>query len=93
MTWVDYLGWSASGVLLVTLGRQVWVQWKEQRTEGVSSGLFLGQITASAGFTAYSALIGNPVFVITNAALLVTGLTGQWIYRRNRRLERARDPG
>lgn len=90
---VDLLGWAASLVLLITLSRQVWVQWKEQRTEGLSSGLFLGQITASTGFTVYSALIGNPVFMLTNAALLATAIAGQWIYRRNRRRERARDSG
>lgn len=90
MTPVDYLGWAASAVLLLTLGRQVWVQWKERRTDGLSSGLFLGQMTASVGFTIYSALIGNAVFVLTNAALLATAIVGQGIYRRNVRLEKSR---
>lgn len=85
----DYLGWTASGVLLLTLGRQVWVQWKEQRTEGLSSGLFVGQMTASAGFVVYSVLVENAVFILTNAALLATAVTGQWIYRRNVRREQA----
>ncbi|WP_425488030.1 hypothetical protein [Marilutibacter penaei] len=84
---VDALGWTASGVLLLTLGRQVWVQWRERRTEGVSSWLFIGQMTASLGFTVYSALIGNAVFVLTNAALLLTAIAGQLIYRRNVRRE------
>lgn len=88
----DVLGWAASAVLLLTLGRQVWVQWKEQRTEGLSSGLFLGQMTASAGFVVYSVLVGNAVFVLTNAALFATAITGQWIYRRNLRREKAQDP-
>lgn len=83
----DWLGWAASAVLLATLGRQVWVQWRERRTDGISSWLFVGQITASVGFTIYSWLIGNWVFVLTNAALLVTGIAGQLIYRRNCRLE------
>lgn len=83
----DALGWTASGVLLLTLGRQVWVQWRERRTEGVSSCLFIGQMTASLGFTVYSALIGNAVFVLTNAALLLTAIAGQLIYRRNVRRE------
>lgn len=85
----DYLGWAASGVLLLTLGRQVWVQWKQQRTEGLSSWLFAGQITASAGFVVYSVLVGNAVFVLTNVALLVTAITGQCIFLRNLRRERA----
>jgi MtN3 and saliva related transmembrane protein len=83
---VDWLGWAASAVLLATLGRQVYVQWRERSTQGLSSWLFVGQLTASLGFAVYSWLIGNWVFVATNAMLLVTALLGQWIFRRNRRL-------
>ncbi len=84
---VDWLGWGASAVLLATLGRQVWVQWRERSTEGLSSWLFVGQLVASLGFALYSWLIGNWVFVVTNIMLLATALLGQWIFRRNRRLE------
>lgn len=83
---VDWLGWAASAVLLATLGRQVYVQWRERSTQGLSSWLFVGQLTASLGFTIYSWLIGNWVFVATNVMLLATALLGQWIFRRNRRL-------
>jgi len=83
---IDWLGWAASAVLLATLGRQVYVQWRERSTQGLSSWLFVGQLTASLGFTVYSWLIGNWVFVATNAMLLATALLGQWIFRRNRRL-------
>lgn len=83
---VDWLGWAASAVLLATLGRQVYVQWRERSTQGLSSWLFVGQLTASLGFAVYSWLIGNWVFVATNMMLLVTALLGQWIFRRNRRL-------
>jgi len=85
----DWLGWAASAVLLATLGRQIWVQWRERSTEGVSGLLFSGQILASAGFTAYSWLLGNGVFVVTNAAILLTALLGQWVYRRNVGLEKS----
>lgn len=83
----DWLGWAASAVLLLTLARQVWVQWRERSTQGVSSWLFFGQVLASVGFTAYSALIGNPVFVVTNTAILLTAVAGQCVYRRNLKLE------
>jgi uncharacterized protein with PQ loop repeat len=86
---VDWLGWGASAVLLATLGRQVWVQWRERSTEGLSSWLFVGQLVASSGFALYSWLIGNWVFVVTNIMLLATALLGQWIFSRNRRLEGA----
>lgn len=37
---VDWLGWAASAVLLATLGRQVYVQWRERSTQGLSSWLW-----------------------------------------------------
>ena len=88
----DWLGWAASAVLLATLGRQVYKDWKERRTDGLSQWLFIGQLTASTGFTIYSWLVDNWVFVVTNLALLVTAVAGQLIYRRNRRLA-AREGG
>ena len=88
---VDAIGWAASLILLATLLRQVYVQWRDRSTAGVSSWLFVGQCAANAGFALYSALIGNAVFVFTNVALLATALTGQWIYRRKRAREAAAD--
>ena len=79
----DWLGWAASAVLLATLARQVYVQWREGSTEGVSSLLFVGQVTASVGFAIYSWLVHNWVFVFTNTAILLTAIVGQWVYRRN----------
>lgn len=89
----DWVGWAGSGVLIATLGRQVFVQWRERSTEGLSSWLFVGQLTASTLFTIYSALVGNAVFVFTNSVLLLTAVTGQLIFRRNRRLMAAGDKG
>lgn len=93
MSGPDWLGWAASAVLIATLGRQVFVQWRERTTEGVSSWLFVGQLTASVGFTIYSWLIANWVFVFTNSVLLLTAITGQLIFRRNRRLTEAGQDG
>lgn len=84
---VDAVGWGASLVLFLTLGRQVFVQWRERSTQGVSGWLFIGQITASTGFVVYSFLVDNPVFVATNLFLLAIAITGQVVYRRNRRRE------
>ena len=86
MATADWLGWGASAILLATLLRQVIVQWRERRTDGVSSWLFVGQITASVGFVIYSWLVDNRVFVVTNGAILLTAIAGQLIYRRNARL-------
>lgn len=95
MSAADWIGWAASGVLIATLGRQVLVQWRERSTEGLSSWLFVGQLTASTLFTVYSVMVGNAVFVFTNSVLLLTAVTGQLIFRRNRRLmtDEGRDAG
>ena len=83
----DWIGWTSSAILLATLLRQVYVQWRERSTQGISGWLFVGQLAASTGFLVYSWLVDNWVFVFTNAALLVTALAGQVIYRRNVRRE------
>jgi MtN3 and saliva related transmembrane protein len=72
----DVLGWVSSIILLLTIGRQVWKQWRTGMGEGVSMWLYIGQIAASAGFTLYSALVGNWVFIVTNALLLLSALAG-----------------
>ena len=82
----DWLGWGASAILLATLLRQVYKEWRERSTTGLSSWLFVGQITASLGFVVYSWLVDNRVFVVTNTAILLTAIAGQLIYRRNLRL-------
>ena len=83
----EWLGWASSAVLLATLGRQVYSQWRQRSVAGVSSWLFIGQLTASTGFLISSVLVDNWVFVFTNAALLLTALLGQYIYRRNVRIQ------
>jgi MtN3 and saliva related transmembrane protein len=83
----DWIGWTSSAVLLATLLRQVYTQWRERSTLGVSRWLFIGQLCASTGFLVYSVLVDNWVFVFTNAALLITAVVGQFIYRRNVREE------
>lgn len=83
----EFLGWASSAVLLATLARQVRKQWREGRAEGVSRWLFVGQTTASLGFTAYSILLHNWVFTVTNALILVNAIAGLVI---NRRLQRRR---
>ena len=83
--WVDLIGWGGATVLLLTLGRQVYTQWRDRSVQGVSRWLFVGQLTASTAFLVYSWLLENWVFVVTNGLLLVTAGVGEWIYLRNRR--------
>jgi MtN3 and saliva related transmembrane protein len=84
----ELLGWLSSAILVATIAKQVYKQWKEGSSEGVSRWLFVGQIAASAGFTVYSGLVGNPVFVVTNAMLLASAVTGLVIVLRHRRRSR-----
>jgi MtN3 and saliva related transmembrane protein len=88
----DLLGWASSAVLLATLARQVHKQWREGTSEGVSRWLFAGQTTASIGFTTYSVLVGNWVFVVTNALILLNAIAGLLIVLRHRRRARDRSP-
>ncbi|MBC8132976.1 MAG: hypothetical protein H7X95_08355 [Deltaproteobacteria bacterium] len=82
---VQAIGWLSSLILVLTIAKQVWKQWKEGASEGVSKWLFLGQTAASAGFTAYSWLVKDWVFVVTNSLMLISGLLGYAILMRNRR--------
>ena len=90
-TWTEAIGWTSALVLLFTISAQVLKQWREKRTEGVSRWLFIGQLAASTGFTIYSLLVRNWVFVVTNALMLANALLGLVIVLRHRR-RRARSP-
>ncbi len=50
MQFVDLVGWLASAVLIATLIRQIYKQWRSDQNQGVSRWLFIGQITASLLF-------------------------------------------
>lgn len=85
MTGPDWIGWVSSALLLLTLGHQVRKQWLSGDSRGVSSWLFAGQLLASVGFSLYSFLLENWVFLVTNLLLVVNALLGQWVTLRNRR--------
>jgi MtN3 and saliva related transmembrane protein len=89
---VDVLGWVSSVVLLATIVQQIYKQWQERSGKGVSRWLFVGQTLASVGFTAYSALLHNWVFTITNAALLLAAIVGWAITAHFKRAAAERPP-
>jgi uncharacterized protein with PQ loop repeat len=86
--WVEAVGWASSCILVATIAKQVYKQWSEGSSEGVSKWLFVGQISASLGFTIYSWLVNNWVFVVTNSVMLLNGLLGLLIVMHHRRKER-----
>ncbi|MDB5770404.1 MAG: hypothetical protein JWM42_778 [Burkholderia sp.] len=82
---VNMIGWVSAAILVLTISRQVYRQWRTRSIEGVSKWLFIGQLTASAGFIAYSAMVDNWVFVFANFFIFLTAVAGQCIYVRNKR--------
>jgi uncharacterized protein with PQ loop repeat len=72
----EAIGWISSIILFLTVSRQIYKQWKEGTSEGVSIWLFAGQIAASAGFAIYSWMLWNPVFIFTNTLMVLNGIVG-----------------
>ncbi|MEQ9082150.1 MAG: hypothetical protein RLP09_50260 [Sandaracinaceae bacterium] len=85
------VGWAAGVVLLLTIGAQTFKQWRCRSNDGVSPLLFIGQIVASTGFLIYAVVQRDPVFVATNALMLLSAVTGLVIMWRNDR-EQSEDP-
>lgn len=83
----EAIGWVSSLILLLTIGKQVYKQWHEGSSEGVSVWLFVGQMAASLGFTVYSVMVRNWVFVFTNAFMVLNGVLGYFITLRHKRRE------
>lgn len=82
---IEIIGWASSLILVVTIAKQVHKQWQDRTAAGVSTWLFIGQMAASVGFTVYSLLVRNWVFVVTNGIMVVNGLVGYAITRRFKR--------
>ncbi len=72
----EVIGWVSSLILVFTIGKQVYKQWSEGKSGGVSIWLFIGQIAASGGFAVYSYLVWNPVFIFTNSLMVLNGIVG-----------------
>lgn len=81
----EVIGWASSAILLLTITRQIYKQWQDESSEGVSKWLFIGQVAASLGFTIYSWLLSNWVFVVTNSLMLVSAFIGLGIVLRHQR--------
>lgn len=82
----EIIGWLSAAILLATISRQVYKQWHDKTAEGVSKWLFVGQVAASFGFTIYSWLLENWVFMVTNALILVSAIVGEVFFLRNKKL-------
>ncbi len=88
---IEIIGWASSLILLATLIKQVYKQWSDGTSEGISKWLFIGQLGASVGFTIYSYLVGSWVFMVTNALLTVNNIIGITLYFYFRRKSHRED--
>ena len=79
---IEILGWASSVILLATLIKQVYKQWKDGTSEGISKWLFVGQLAASTGFVVYSYLVESWVFMVTNGLLTINNIIGLYLYFR-----------
>ena len=89
----EAVGWSASAVLVLTIVRQVYRQWQQGSSKGVSKYLFIGQMMASTGFLAYSWLIEDLVFIFTNALVLISAVAGLGMVLWHRMKNPENEPG
>ena len=80
----DVVGWAAVAALFLTMTGQAWKQWRDRVKQGVSKLFFVGQIAASTLFLAYSAMVGDRVFVVGNALVLAAAIAGGAILLYNR---------
>ncbi|MES2538231.1 MAG: hypothetical protein V4632_20415 [Pseudomonadota bacterium] len=83
----DIVGWASALILVLTISRQVYTQWRSKSVAGVSRWLFVGQVAASIGFVIYSVMVDNWVFVVANSFILLTAVVGECVYMRNKRLD------
>jgi uncharacterized protein with PQ loop repeat len=81
----QWIGWAAVGALFVTMTGQAWKQWRDRVKHGISKFFFLGQVTASVLFLAYSILMGDRIFIVGNALVLAAAIAGGAILAYNRR--------
>lgn len=90
----DVLGLIATAILVATLTGQTVKQWREGATRGIARWFFLGQVSASLCFIAYSLLIHSTLFAVTNTLVLLSALAGYVVLRLNRRraLRKAHSP-
>ena len=81
---MEWLGWSAATILVITLFAQVKKNWEEKKLKGVNPLLYYGQAVASLCFALYSLSISSWVFVVANAIGLLTAIIGIYLVHRYR---------
>jgi uncharacterized protein with PQ loop repeat len=81
---VEWIGWAAAVILVITLFSQVKKNWDEKKLKGVNPMLYYGQAVASLCFALYSFDINSWVFVVTNVLGFLSALVGIYLVHRYR---------
>lgn len=86
---MEWLGWLAASILLVTMFAQVRKNWRERKLKGVNPLLYYGQALASLLFAVYSLTISSWVFAVTNTLGLVAAAIGIYLVHQCRKPDAA----
>jgi MtN3 and saliva related transmembrane protein len=81
---VEWLGWLAATILVITLFVQVKKNWQEKKLKGINPLLYWGQAAASLLFALYSLSINSWVFVVANAVAMISAMVGIYLVYRYR---------
>ena len=81
---MEWVGWAAAVILVITLFAQVKKNWEEKKLKGVNPLLYYGQAVASLCFALYSFSINSWVFVVTNVLGFLSALVGIYLVHRYR---------
>src|SRR3954453_4635539 len=74
----EIIGWGSAFVLLPTFGLQAYKQWQNRHEHAPPSALwfFILALVGVAGQVVYSWMLGNWVYFVLNACLVVTNSLG-----------------
>ncbi len=84
----EIIGWGSAMVVIPTFGLQVYKQWQNRNKEAPPTTLwfFILALVGAAGQIVYSWLLGNWVYFVVNACLVVTdslglalAIHGRWV--------------
>jgi uncharacterized protein with PQ loop repeat len=81
----EMVGWAAVTILFATMTGQAWTEWRDRVKKGINPWFFIGQVAASIAFIAYSAMVGNTIFVVGNTLVLAAAIAGGAILLWNKR--------
>jgi fumarate reductase subunit C len=89
----EIIGWGSACVLLPTFGLQAYKQWQNRHEHASASTLwfFILSLIGVSGQVAYSWMLGNWVYFVLNACLVVINTFGLVLAIQRREVPTGRD--